>query len=152
MKKHLLLFAFSALALTSCEKDDNQGYELDMLKGEWKTVKTEVISGADNKTVLQTMIPTGCETKNVLEFRTDYYASYNAFTGSGANCSNTKVEGKYSYDNETKILVTEFVNDVDRPYKVVILSSSELRIMTMSDNIDQNGDTKIDYTYITYKR
>jgi len=63
MKKHLLLFAFSALALTSCEDDDVQGYELDMLKGEWKTVKTEVISGADNKTVINTMIPSGCETK-----------------------------------------------------------------------------------------
>ncbi len=151
MKKHLLLFAFSALALTSCE-DDYQAYELDMLKGEWKTVKTEVVSGADNKTVISTIVPTGCETKNTLEFRTDYYTSYNAFTGSGANCSNVKTEGTYSYSNEEKILVTKFSNDSDRPFKVIILSSSELQLMTMSDNIDQDGDMKIDYTYITYKR
>ncbi|MGI9649836.1 lipocalin family protein [Chryseobacterium sp. RLHN22] len=152
MKKHLLLFAFSALALTSCEDDDVQGYELDMLKGEWKTVKTEVISGADNKTVITTITPSGCETKNTVEFRTDYYLSYNAFTGVGANCNNTKTEGTYSYDSEEKLLVTKFDNDNERPYKVVILSNSELRMMTMSDNVDQDGDMKIDYTYTTYKR
>lgn len=152
MKKHLLLFAFSALAFTSCEDDDVQGYELDMLKGEWKTVKTEVISGADNKTVINTMIPSGCETKNTVEFRTDYYLSYNAFTGVGANCNSTKTEGTYSYDSEKKVLVTKFDNDNERPYQVIILSNSELKTMTMSDNIDQDGDLVIDYTYTTYKR
>lgn len=152
MKKHLLLFAFSALALTSCEDDDVQGYEIDMLKGEWKTVKTEVVSGVDHKTVIDTMIPTGCETKNTVEFRTDYYLSYNAFTGVGANCNNTKTEGTYSYDSEEKVLVTKFENDNERPYKVIILSNSELKTMTLSDNIDHDGDLIIDYTYTTYKR
>ncbi len=52
MKKQLLLFTFSALALTSCKDDDLQAYEMDMMKGDWKEVKTEVISGKDNKTVL----------------------------------------------------------------------------------------------------
>ena len=56
MKKHLLLFAFSVLALNSCKEDDVFGYELDMLKGNWKTEKTEIISGADNTTVLNTDI------------------------------------------------------------------------------------------------
>jgi len=152
MKKHLLLFAFSALALTSCEDDDIQGYEMDMLKGEWKTVKTEVVSGADPNAVIQTIIPSGCETKNTLEFRTDYYTSYNAFTGTGADCNSTKTEGTYTYDHETKSLVTRFDNDTDRPYRVVILSNSELKLMTLSDNIDQNGDTELDFVYITYKR
>ena len=151
MKKHLLLFAFSALALTSCEDDDIQGYEMDMLKGEWKTVKTEVISGADHKTVIHTFTPSGCETKNTTEFRTDYGMFYNSF--SGVDCKDMiTTGGTYSYDHESKSLVTKFENDSDRPYRVVILSNTELRIMTLSDNIDQDGDTVIDYTYTTYKR
>lgn len=152
MKKHLLLFAFSALALTSCQDDDIQGYEMDMLKGEWKTVKTEVISGADHKTVIDTTTPTGCEINNTLEFRTDYYLSYNAFSGAGADCSNVKTEGTYTYDHENKVLVTKYDADMERPYQVVILSRSELRIMTLSDNIDQDGDQVIDFTYTTFKR
>jgi hypothetical protein len=32
MKKQLLLFAFSALALTSC-KDNLEAYEMDIMKG-----------------------------------------------------------------------------------------------------------------------
>lgn len=152
MKKHLLLFAFSALALTSCEDDDVQGYEMDMLKGEWKTVKTEVIAGKDNTTVLNTFTPTGCDTKSITEFRTDYYASYTGFSGVGANCTSQKTEGTYTYDNESKELVTKYINDNERKYKVVILSNSELRMMQMFDNIDQNGDMVIDVTYITYKR
>jgi hypothetical protein len=54
MKKQLLLFAFSALALTSCKDDNMQAYEMDILKGDWKRSKTEIISGKDNKTVLLT--------------------------------------------------------------------------------------------------
>lgn len=151
MKKHLLLFAFSALALTSCE-DDIQNYELDMLKGEWKTEKIEIISGADGNTVLQTTEPTGCSAKSVTEFRTDYYISYNEFSGTGADCSSTKTEGTYSYNNENKELITKFDNDNYRRYEVVILSSSELRLKQMTDNIDINGDQEIDTTYISYKR
>ncbi|MGO4710372.1 lipocalin family protein [Chryseobacterium sp. 2TAF14] len=152
MKKHLLLFAFSALALTSCEDDDIQGYEMDMLKGEWKTVKTEVISGADNTTVLQTDTSTGCAAKNTTEFRTDYYASFTGYSGVGADCTPQKSEGTYTYDNETKELVTKYINDNDRKYKVVILSNTELKMMEMFDNIDTNGDMIIDFRYITYKR
>ncbi|MCX8524474.1 lipocalin family protein [Chryseobacterium formosus] len=152
MKKHLLLFAFSALALTSCEDDDVQGYELDMLKGEWKTVKEERISGADNTTVLSTDTPIGCSTQSVTEFKTDYYTAYTKFSGVGATCTSQKTEGTYSYANESKELVIKYDNDMDRKYKVVILSNTELRLMQMFDNIDINGDGKIDITYITYKR
>lgn len=151
MKKHLLLFAFSALALTSCD-DDVQGYELDMLKGEWKTAKIEVISGADNTTALQTYTPTGCEAKSITEFRTDYYASYTDFSGVGAACTSEKIEGTYSYSNESKELVTKYNNDGERKYKAVILSSSELRLMQMTNNVDIDGDGKLDPTYVTYKR
>ncbi|MCD1117720.1 lipocalin-like domain-containing protein [Chryseobacterium turcicum] len=152
MKKHLLLFAFSALALTSCEDDDVQGYEMDMLKGEWKTVKMEVISGKDNTTVLQTYTPTGCEAKSTTEFRTDYYASYTDFSGVGAACTSQKTEGTYTYSNESKELVTKYVNDNENKYKVIILSNTELRLMQMFGNVDINGDMVIDVTYITYKR
>ena len=152
MKKHLLLFAFSALALTSCEDDDVQGYEMDMLKGEWKTVKEERISGADNSTALSTDIPTGCSTKSITEFRTDFYTSYTNYSGVDTACTSTKTEGTYTYATESKELVIKYDNDLDRKYKVVILSSSELRIMQMFDNIDINGDGKIDINYITFKR
>ncbi|MCD0455843.1 lipocalin family protein [Chryseobacterium sp. LC2016-27] len=152
MKKHLLLFAFSALALTSCEDDDVQGYELDMLKGEWKTVKTEVISGKDNTTALQTYTPTGCATKSITEFRPDYYASYTDFSGVGAECTSQKSEGTYTYSNESKELVTKYINDNENKYKVIILSNTELRLMQMFGNVDVNGDMVIDYTYTTYKR
>lgn len=150
MKKHLLLFAFSALALTSCD-DDVQNYELDMLKGEWKTVKREVISGSDNA-VLESYTPAGCEAKNITEFRIDYQTSFTAYSGVGADCSSMKTEGTYTYNNETKEMVIHYNNDMERKFKVVILSSTELRLMQMFDNIDVNGDLKIDTTYYTYKR
>ena len=152
MKKYLLLFAFSALALNSCEDDDIQNYELDMLKGEWKTTKAEVISGADNKTVISTDVPTGCSAKSITEFRIDYYAAYTAVTGIGATCTSSKTEGKYSYDSEKKELIIQYDNDMPRKFKVIILSSTEMRLMTMFDNIDQDGDTVIDSTYISYVR
>ncbi|WP_449398696.1 lipocalin family protein [Chryseobacterium wanjuense] len=154
MKKQLLLlFAFSALALTSCEDDDIQGYEMDMMKGDWKTSKIEVISGKDDKTVISTDTPTGCSAKNITYFNTDYSTSYTYYSGVGADCQlNGKSEGTYTYDTETKDLTINYVNDSSRPYKVVVLTSSEMRLKQMFDNIDQNGDLIIDYTYITYKR
>lgn len=152
MKKYLLLFAFSALALSSCEDDDIQNFELDMLKGEWKTTKSEVISGKDNKTVISTDTPTGCSAKSTTEFRIDYYAAYTAMTGVGTTCTSSKTEGTYTYDAEEKVLTISLKNDSPRPYKLVILSSSEMRWMTLSDNIDQDGDKVIDYTYINFVR
>ncbi|SDQ04710.1 Lipocalin-like domain-containing protein [Chryseobacterium soldanellicola] len=153
MKKQLLLFAFSAMALTSCEDDDIQGYELDMMKGDWKTAKTEVISGKDNKTVINTSIPSGCSAKNNTYFRTDYYTSYTAYTGAGADCQvNGTSEGTFTYDTETKNLNIKYNNDTERPYKVVILTSTELKVMELFDAIDQDGDLIKDNVYITYKR
>lgn len=153
MKKQLLLFAFSALALTSCSDDDIQGYEMDMMKGEWKTVKSEVISGKDDKTVISTDVPTGCSAKNITEYRTDYYTAYTAYSGVGADCQmNSKNEGTYDYNTETKELIIKYKNDSPRKYQIVILTSSEMRLKQMYDNIDQNGDQVIDVTYISYKR
>lgn len=152
MKKYLLLFAFSALALSSCQDDDIQNYELDMLKGEWKTAKSEVISGKDNKTVISTDIPTGCNAKSTTEFRIDYYTAYNAMTGVGTTCTSTKTEGTYTYNADSKEMVIKYNNDSETKLKVIILSSTEMKLMTMSDNIDQDGDTVIDYTYISFVR
>lgn len=152
MKKYLLLFAFSALALSSCEDDDIQNYELDMLKGEWKTTKSEVVSGKDLKTVLSTDTPTGCSAKSTTEFRIDYYAAYTAVTGVGASCTSTKTEGKYSYDAEEKLLTIQYDNNDIFVFKVIILSNTEMKLMTMIGNIDQNGDKVIDFTQISYVR
>lgn len=152
MKKYLLLFAFSALALSSCEDDDIQNYELDMLKGEWKTTKSEVVSGKDLKTVLSTDTPTGCSAKSTTEFRIDYYAAYTAVTGVGASCTSTKTEGKYSYDAEEKLLTIKYDNNDIFVFKVIILSNTEMKLMTMIGNIDQNGDKVIDFTQISYVR
>lgn len=153
MKKQLLLFAFSALALTSCEDDDYQAYELDIMKGDWKTSKTEYISGKDNKTVIETILPSGCDAKSTLHFRTDYYTSYTAYTGVGADCQvSAKSEGTYTYDTETKDMTISFMNDSPRQYRVDILTSTELRLMQLFDNIDRDGDQIIDITYITFKR
>ncbi|WP_370898270.1 lipocalin family protein [Chryseobacterium gossypii] len=153
MKKQLLLFAFSALALTSCDDDDIKGYELDMMKGDWKTSKTEVISGKDNKTVISSDTPTGCSAKNITYFSTDYSTSYTYYTGSGADCQiNGKSEGTYTYDTDTKNLNIQYTNDSERKYQVVILTNTELRLKQLFDNIDQDGDQVIDTTYISYKR
>ncbi|MEY8759187.1 lipocalin family protein [Chryseobacterium tongliaoense] len=153
MKKQLLLFAFSALALTSCEDDNIQAYEVDMMKGDWKTSKTEIISGKDNKTVITSDTPSGCSAKNITEFRTDYYTSYTAYAGVGADCQlNSKTEGTFTYDTESKDLVIKYNNDNERKYKVVILSSTELRLMQTFGNIDIDGDQVIDINYISYKR
>ncbi|WP_027378463.1 lipocalin-like domain-containing protein [Chryseobacterium daeguense] len=153
MKKQLLLFAFSALALTSCEDDNIQAYEMDMMKGDWKTSKIEVISGKDDKTVISTYTPTGCSAKDNTYFNTDYSTSYTAYTGVGADCQeDEKSEGTYTYNTDTKDLVINYKNDSSRPYKVVVLTSTEMRLKQMYDNIDQDGDLVIDYTYISYKR
>jgi hypothetical protein len=152
MKKYLLLFAFSALALSSCEDDDVESFELDMLKGEWKETKEEVISGKDNKTVINSIVPTGCNAKSTTEFRIDYYAAYTAVTGIGATCTSAKTEGTYTYDAEKKILVIKYNNDNERPYRVDILSSSELRLVELFDSIDYDGDQVPDQVYRSYKR
>ncbi|MET3037079.1 lipocalin family protein [Chryseobacterium sp. NRRL B-14859] len=153
MKKQLLLFAFSALALTSCKDDDLQAYEMEMMKGDWKEVKTEVISGKDNKTVLSTTTPQGCSTKNTLFFRTDFYVSYTAYSGTGADCQvNGKSEGKYTYDEESKILGIKFDNDENKDYRVDILTSKDLRVAQKFGSFDQDGDKVPDIVYITYKR
>ncbi|GAA5090294.1 hypothetical protein GCM10023210_16190 [Chryseobacterium ginsengisoli] len=154
MKKQLLLFAFSALALTSCKKDDDiQGYEMDMMKGDWKISKREVISGKDDKTVISTSTPTGCSVKDNLEFRTDYFTSYTTYGGTGADCQVTsKIDGTYDYNSETKDLTIKYTNDSPRKYRIVILTSSEMRIKQMYDNIDQNGDLIVDAEYVSYKR
>ncbi|AZA57948.1 hypothetical protein EG349_05020 [Chryseobacterium shandongense] len=153
MKKQLLLFAFSAFVLSSCEDDDIQAYEMDMMKGEWKISKTEVISGKDDKTVLGTDVPTGCEAKNTIEYRTDFYTAFTAYTGTGNDCQIAyKSEGTYDYDTETKNLTIKYTNDSPRPYQVVVLTSTEMRLKQMFANIDQNGDQVIDYTYISLKR
>jgi hypothetical protein len=153
MKKQLLLFAFSALALTSCEDDDIQGYEMDMMKGDWKISKREVVSGKDDKTVFNTTVPMGCEAKNNTYFSTDFSTSYTAYTGAGTDCQVAAVnEGTYDYNAETKDLVIKYKNDSERKYKIVILTSSEMRIKQMYDNIDQNGDQIPDAEYVSYKR
>lgn len=154
MKKQLLLFAFSALALTSCNDDNLKAYEVDMMKGDWKEVKREVISGKDNKTVLETEILKGCATKNTLFFKTDYTVSYTAYTGTtDTDCQVAqKNEGKYTYDENEKILDINFSQDGSMKFRVDILTRQDLRLAQKFGNYDRDGDKIPDVTYITYKR
>ncbi|MEJ5103815.1 MULTISPECIES: lipocalin family protein [Chryseobacterium] len=157
MKKQLLLFAFSALALTSCNDDNLTAYEMDIMKGDWKEVKTEIISGKDNKTVLETTTPEGCSANNILFFRTDYYVSYTAYDGNpdGTNCQfAAKNEGKYTYNTDSKLLNIQLSGeDVENmSFKVDMLTNTELRLVQQTGNYDKDGDKIIDITYITYKR
>jgi len=153
MKKHLLLIAFSALALNSCKDDDDLGYELDLLKGDWKTEKTEIISGADNTTVLSSDVPTGCSTKSTINFNTNNQIRIHTYSGVNVNsCSVLLSEGTFTYNEETKDLVMNIDGNGSQPFEVVILSSSELRLKQKSGNIDINGDQKIDVSYINLKR
>ncbi|WP_312075917.1 lipocalin family protein [Chryseobacterium sp.] len=152
MKKHLLLFAFSALALNSCKDDDILLYELDLLKGDWKTEKTEIISGADNTTVLNTDVPDFCGKKNITHFDIDMSTSYQSFSTSGTMCISNFIKGEYEYNADTKELIIEYDNDGPQAFEVVILSSSELRLKQKFGNIDINGDQKIDVSYISFIR
>lgn len=159
MKKQLLLFAFSALALTSCNDDNLAAYEMDIMKGDWKEVKTEIISGKDNKTVLATVTPEGCTAQNTLFFRTDYYVSYTAYDGNadGTNCHfAAKNEGKYTYDADSKMLNIQLKGEDDEAenmiFRVDMLTQTELRLAQTVGNYDKDGDKIIDVTYITYKR
>ncbi|WP_312396180.1 lipocalin family protein [Chryseobacterium sp.] len=157
MKKQLLLFAFSALALTSCEDDNIKAYELDIMKGDWKVSKIEYVSGKDNKTVITTDTIAGCEAKSFITFRTDLYAKYTAYTGTGgADCQvSATSEGTYTYNEETKDLTLKFKNEDDDKYRVTVLTSKELRMMELQDKDDMqdyDGDGKLDYVYINYVR
>jgi hypothetical protein len=153
MKKQLLLFAFSAIALTSCEDDNIQGYEIDMLKGDWKTTKTEIISGKDNKTVLSSNVPSGCSAKNNTYFSTDYSTSYTYYIGTGADCQLSGTNsGTYTYSTDTKELTITSADQSAARYKVIILSRTELRLMQLFGNVDVNGDQVADVTYVSYKR
>ncbi|AZB25743.1 MULTISPECIES: lipocalin family protein [Chryseobacterium] len=159
MKKQLLLFAFSTLALTSCNDDNLAAYEMDIMKGDWKEVKTEIISGKDNKTVLETTTPEGCSAKNTLFFRTDYYVSYTAYDGDadGTNCQlAAKNEGKYTYDTDSKVLNIQLKGEDNElgnmSFRVDMLTQTEFRLAQLVGNYDKDGDKIIDVTYITYKR
>lgn len=159
MKKQLLLFAFSSLALTSCNDDNLTAYEMDIMKGDWKEVKTEIISGKDNKTVLETTTPEGCSAKNTLFFRTDNYVSYTAYDGDadGSNCHfAAKNDGSYTYDADTKLLNIQLKGDEEgdgnMSFRVDMLTQTELKLAQTVGNYDKNGDKIIDVTYITYKR
>lgn len=154
MKKQLLLFAFSALALSSCKDDDDVlGYDLDTLRGEWKDSKLEIISGKDNKTVLLTDTPVGCAVKNTTLFRTDYFTSRTEYGGVGADCQiNAKNDGKFTYDAETKDMVITYDDNTSLKYRVMVLSSSELKLLEIPSTLDYNGDGVNDLSYITYKR
>lgn len=152
MKKQLLLFTFSALALTSCKDDNLEAYDMEIMQGDWKEVKRELISGKD-KTVLKTEILTGCEAKNTLSLKTDYSVSYAAYTGEGANCSLAeKSEGRYTYDAGTKVIGLKFGDEGSIDYRIDVLTNKDLRFAQQSGLIDMNGDKVPDYTYITYKR
>ncbi|GEJ43401.1 MULTISPECIES: lipocalin family protein [unclassified Chryseobacterium] len=153
MKKQLLLFAFSAIALTSCKDDNLEAYDMDIMKGDWKEVKREVISGKDNKTVLYTETLTGCAAKNTLFLRTDYYVSYTAYTGEGANCTPTvKNEGRYTYDADSKIIGIKLGDDASVNYRVDILTGKDLKLAQQSGIFDMDGDKIPDIPYVTYKR
>lgn len=152
MKKQLLLFAFSALALTSCEKDDNQGYDLDTIKGEWKISKIEIISGKDNKTVISSQTISGCDAKSTTLFRTDYSVSYTTYTLVGTNCQVSGTgEGTFTYNTDTKDLGITYKGEDPDQYKVTVLSSSELKLMQLPE-VDYNADTIKDHMYISFKR
>ncbi|CAI8865091.1 lipocalin family protein [Chryseobacterium sp. IT-36CA2] len=153
MKKQLLLFAFSALALTSCKDDNLEAYDMDIMKGDWKEVKREVISGKDNKTVLYSEVVTGCATKNTLFLRTDYYVSYTAYTGSGADCTpSPKTEGRYTYDADSKVIGIKLGDDSSVNYRVDVLTGKDLKLAQQSGIFDMNGDKVPDILYVTYKR
>ncbi|WP_223607556.1 lipocalin family protein [Chryseobacterium sp. OSA05B] len=153
MKKQLLLFAFSALALTSCKDDNLEAYELEMMSGDWKVSKIQTISGKDNKTVLLTETPSDCEAKNTLYFRSDYYTSYTYYSGTGANCQiGGKNEGQFTYNEESKLLSIKNTNDTERWYRVEILTSKDLKLAQLFGAYDYNNDGTDDLIYITYKR
>jgi membrane-bound inhibitor of C-type lysozyme len=63
-----------------------------------------------------------------------------------------KKRRKYTYDTDSKVLTIKYNNNPDQPYKVEILSSSELKILDLSTDIDYNGDGVNDRVYITFKR
>ncbi|WP_426477944.1 lipocalin family protein [Chryseobacterium sp. CBSDS_008] len=153
MKKQLLLFAFSALALTSCKDDNLDAYEMDIMKGDWKEVKREIISGKDNKTVLYSEVVTGCATKNTLFLRTDYYVSYTAYTGEGADCTpSKKSEGRYTYDADSKIIGIKLGDEGSVNYRIDVLTAKDLKLAQQSGIFDMDGDKVPDIPYVTYKR
>lgn len=152
MKKYLLLFAFSSLALISCESEDVKAYDIDTMQGSWKTSKIEIVSGKDDKTVISTDVPSGCNAKSITEFGTDLSTSYTSYFPSGTECASAKISGLFTYDSDTKKMVINYTGESPRTYTVVILNSTELKLKQTYDLIDYNGDHVIDNIYITYKR
>ncbi|WP_080778753.1 lipocalin-like domain-containing protein [Chryseobacterium phocaeense] len=153
MKKQLLLFAFSALALTSCKDDNIEAYELEMMSGDWKISKIETISGKDNKTVIKTLSPSECEAKNILHFRTDYYTSLTYYSKVGLECQMAgKTEGTYTYSEESKLMSIKNTNDTERSYRVEVLTSKDMKLAQLFGSFDQNDDGVADLTYVSYIR
>ncbi|MGE8511216.1 MAG: lipocalin family protein, partial [Chryseobacterium culicis] len=113
----------------------------------------EVISGKDNKTVLYTETLTGCAAKNTLFLRTDYYVSYTAYTGTGADCTpSEKTEGRYTYDADSKVIGIKLGDEGSVNYRIDVLTGKELKLAQQSGIFDMDGDKIPDIPYVTYKR
>lgn len=152
MKKYVLFIPFLALSLSSCEDEDIRAKDINLLQGTWKIAKTEITSGVDENIIISTDIPTGCFAQSAYEFRTDLYAAYTGVSGFGNNCNSVKTEGNFMYDEENKIMNIALKGDKARQYKILVLSSTELKLMSLTDNIDQNGDLEIDIPVLSFKK
>lgn len=159
--KKILLYAIAgfSLALTSCKSDEeeaNNPYsESNLIVGVWKESKEVTISGADNSTVLDTYMVTGCDALNNFNFKSDggYVENIydNATSGTGCNLDSTKT-GSYSYDPLTKALTINYSGGTTGIENLTVLAVNASSLVVKNKIDDDNGDGIDDFVIITLYR
>ena len=144
MKKLLLLASVSLVTITSCKKDDDD--ETISITGMWKLNKTEVKYG-NGSTESET--PNSCEAQTTFTFGNDGKLTSKMYENNGSNCISDTYTGTYSYDSSNKLL-TVTQSGYTESYEVASLTSSELIIVSDSDDYDDDG--KIDKEFTHFKK
>nr|WP_315035187.1 lipocalin family protein [uncultured Chryseobacterium sp.] len=137
MKKLFLSFAvFSAIA--SCSSDNNEEHRAP-IEGTWKVSKAEIDVPSTGK--ITTIIPTGCEVENTLEFNGVHQLAIN-YKLKNDVCVPTTYTVKYNYDKPSKVLY--YNEDTGQySYKVTKLTREEMIIENDQYGFDDQGNTKV---------
>ncbi|MGI9526718.1 MAG: lipocalin family protein [Weeksellaceae bacterium] len=152
MKKLVLLLG-AVLTFTACNDDDDNSTPEISIVGEWGLMKKEILSGEDNKTVLESDELDDCKKKSTTTLKNDGEAISELYANIDGACKLTE-KGNYTYlyEAESKTLViSNKENEKVNAYKVLELTNTTLQIENLVTE-DHNGDNIEDKEVIYYVR